>query len=374
MKRIVPVENSKQTAKFIDFPHDLNEGNPNYVPELFIAQRDLLSPKHPFFEHAEMQLFLAYDGEKITGRIAAILNHNHNRFNNVNEGFFGFFDCIDDVETSQLLFSTAEKWLRDKGVTGKIIGPVNHSTNETCGLLVDGFTTPPKVLMTYNKPYYEKLVTAAGFRKRIDIYAYLYHKETFDDSRLRRFQAVFLEKLKKKNITIRPVNMKDFKNEASRIREVYNSAWDKNLGFAPMSDKEFDYMAKDLKMILDPELCLIAEHNGKMVGFGAAIPNINEILITIKRGRLLPTGIFKLLLRKNKVKALRIPLLGVIEGYRKMGIETMFYMGIIDYFMKHPRLVETEASWILENNLPMNKAIIDIGAKLDKTYRIYEKD
>lgn len=373
MKRIVPVQSSKQLATFIDFPHHLNEGNSNYVPELFIAQRDLLSPKHPFFEHAEIQLFLAYDNDKVTGRIAAILNHNHNRFNKVNEGFFGFFDCIDDLETSGMLFAEAEKWLRGKGVTGKIIGPVNHSTNETAGLLVEGFDTPPKVLMTYNRPYYQKLVEAAGFHKMIDIYAYLYDRQNFDDTRLRRLQSYLAEKLKRNNIVIRQVNMKDFKNEAQRIREVYNSAWDKNLGFAPMSNKEFDYMAKDLKMILDKELCLIAEHDGKMVGFAAAIPNINEILITIKKGRLLPTGIFKLLTRKSKVQAIRIPLLGVVEGYRKMGIETFFYMAFIDYFVKNTQLREAEASWILENNVPMNKAIMDIGARRDKTYRLYEK-
>jgi hypothetical protein len=374
MNRIAPVQSPKELASFIDFPHDLNAGNPNYVPELFIAQRDLLSPKHPFFAHAEKQLFLAYSDNKITGRIAAILNHNHNRYNNVNEGFFGFFDCIDDIATAKSLFAEAEKWLRAKGVTGKIIGPVNPSTNETAGLLVAGFDTPPKVLMTYNQPYYQKLVEAAGFRKQIDVYAYLYDRQNFDDTRLRRVQSFLKERLDRKNITIRQVNMKDFKNEAQRIREVYNSAWDKNLGFAPMSDKEFDYMAKDLKMILNKELCLVAEHEGKMVGFGAAIPNINEILITIKRGRLFPTGIFKLLTRKNKVQAIRIPLLGVIEGYRKLGIETFFYMAFIDYFIKNPQIREAEASWILENNLPMNKAIIDIGARLDKTYRIYEKD
>ncbi|BAV09425.1 hypothetical protein SAMN05421788_101862 [Filimonas lacunae] len=375
MKRIELVQTPRQLGTFIDFPHDLYRNDPKYVPELFIAQRDLLSPKkHPFYEHAEIQLFLAYDNNQVTGRIAAILNKNHNHYNNVNEGFFGFFDCIDDVETAKSLFSSAEQWLRNKGVTGKIKGPVNPSTNETCGVLVDGFHSAPKVLMTYNAPYYDKLLQAYGFRKQIDVLAYLYTRENFDDTRLRRLQVYMAEKLKKKGITIRPVVMKNFKDEVPNIREVYNSAWDKNLGFAPMSDKEFDYMAKDLKMIMNPELCLVAEHEGKMVGFGAAIPNINEILIRINRGRLFPFGIVKLLTGIKKVKSLRIPLLGVVEGYRKLGIEIFFYMAFIEYFIKHPHIGEVEASWILEDNVMMNKAIIDIGATLDKTYRLYEKD
>lgn len=375
MKRIEAVQSAKQLGTFIDFPHELYKDDPNYVPELFIAQRDLLSPKkHPFFEHAEVQLYLAYQGNKVVGRMAAILNHSHNKFNNVNEGFFGFFDCIDDVETAKSMFTEAESWLRKKGVTGKIKGPVNHSTNETCGTLIEGFDTPPKALMTYNAPYYDKLITAAGFRKQTDILAYLYTRENFDDTRLRRLQGYMADKLAKKGITVRPVVMKNFKEEARNIREVYNSAWDKNLGFAPMSDKEFDYMAKDLKMIINPELCLVAEHEGKMVGFGAAIPNINEILITIKKGRLFPFGLVKLLTGMKKIKSLRIPLLGVIDGYRKLGIEIFFYMAFIEYFIKHPEIKEVEASWILEDNVMMNKAIVDIGARLDKRYRLYEKD
>lgn len=375
MKRIELVQTAKQLAAFIDFPHDLYRNDPKYVPELFIAQRDLLSPKkHPFYEHAERELYLAYDGDKITGRIAAILNHNHNKYYNVNEGFFGFFDCIDDLETSQSLFSTAEEWLRKKGVTGKISGPVNPSTNETAGALVEGFHTPAKVLMTYNAPYYDKLITAYGFRKQTDILAYLYDRQNFDDTRLRRLQVYMGEKLKKKGITIRPVNLKKFKEEVPKLRDVYNSAWDKNLGFAPMSDNEFAYMAKDLKMIINPELVMVAEHEGKAVGFGAAIPNINEILIRINRGRLLPFGIIKLLTGLKKVKSLRIPLLGVVEEYRKLGIEIFFYMAFIEYFIKNQQLETVEASWILEDNVLMNKAIIDIGARLDKRYRLYQKD
>ncbi|ANI90475.1 hypothetical protein A9P82_14980 [Arachidicoccus ginsenosidimutans] len=374
MKKIVPANSAKQLKLFVDFPHDLYKNDSNYVPELFIAQRDLLTPgKHPFHENGEIQKFLAYDEDKIVGRIAAIINKNHNKYYNSNDGFFGFFDCIDDSETARLLFDEAAKWLKDKGVTGKIIGPVNPSTNEPCGLQTEGFDSPSKIMMTYNAPYYQHLVEENGFTKQTDILAYQFLKATYNDTRMRRLHDLMQKRLHDRNITIRKINMKDFKNEAAKIKGVYNSAWDKNLGFSPLTDTEFAYMAKDMKLVLDPDYCVVAEHEGKIIGFALALPNINETLIKVKRGRLFPTGIFKLLTGKNKVKSLRILLLGVVEGYRKAGIEMNFYSTIIDNVVKSNRIEEVEASWILEDNLLMRKAIEDINGKIYKRYRIYEK-
>ncbi|HZY38277.1 MAG TPA: hypothetical protein VFE53_16585, partial [Mucilaginibacter sp.] len=162
MKKIVPVNSKKELAAFIDFPHDLYKDDPNYVPELFIAQRDLLTT-HPFHKHNSLQCFLAYDDNKVIGRIAAIMNNAHNGFNKVNDGFWGFFDCINDQETANLLFNTAANWLKGKGADQKFIGPTNFSTNEACGLLVKGFDSPPMLMMTYNAPYYTELVEKAGF-------------------------------------------------------------------------------------------------------------------------------------------------------------------------------------------------------------------
>eukprot|EP01132_Coremiostelium_polycephalum_P018185 gene18185-21699_t len=244
MKRIVAVNGKKELGTFIDFPHELYKQDPNYVPELFIAQRDLLSPgKHPFFKHSSLQTFLAYDGDKVVGRIAAIQNNNHNTINGANDGFFGFFDCYNDQETADLLLNTAAKWLKDKKLDS-MIGPVNFSTNEICALLIQGFDGPPVAMMPYNKPYYLQLLETAGFHKKV----------------------------------------KNFNKEAEAIREVYNKAWDKNTGFVPMTPDEFDYTAKDLKMILDPDFCLLAEQEGKIVGFALAVPDINQVLIKIRRG------------------------------------------------------------------------------------------
>lgn len=372
MIRIDPVTTKKQLAAFIDFPHNLYADDPNYVPELFIAQRDILTPgKHPFHEHSSLQCFLTTDeNKKVKGRIAAILNNNHNTFNNTNDGFFGFFDCVDDVAIAKSLFDEAEKWLRAKGVS-TMIGPANPSTNETVGVLVDGFNKPPVAMMTYNRPYYINLYEQNGFYKLVDLFAYDIRTDTVSD-RAVKLQDTLMKRLEQKGITIRKINVKDFKNEVRKVREIYNSAWDKNLGFVPATENEFNYLAKDLKMILDPDFCLVAEHEGKMVGFALAVPDVNQIQIKIKKGRLFPTGIFKLLLGLKKVDYVRIITLGVIEEYRKMGIEACFYAQIIKK-AGEKKIKGGEGSWILETNEMMNKAMQNINGKVYKTYRIYQK-
>jgi len=371
MKKIEAVSSAAMLASFIDFGHELYKDNSNYVPELFIAQRDLLTPgKHPFHDHSVVQCFLAYDDNKITGRIAAILNNNHNSFNKANDGFFGFFDCIDDNETASLLFDAAENWLKGKGVNS-MIGPVNLSTNETCALLIEGFDTPPVAMMTYNDPYYRGLIERQGFQKKMDLIAYHFVVAERDERRLKTVDQI-KERLARRGIVFRPINLKKFKEETDQIREIYNSAWDKNLGFVPMTEKEFKYLAKDLKMILDKDFCVVAEHEGKMVGFSLAIPDVNQILRRIKKGRLFPTGIFKLLFQRKSIKKIRIITLGVIEGYRKMGIETVFYADIIKQVLRKG-ITSAEASWVLEDNYLMNKAIQDINGKPYKKYRIFEK-
>ncbi|WP_285008346.1 GNAT family N-acetyltransferase [Pedobacter faecalis] len=370
MKQIVAVSNKKQLTAFIDFPHELYKNDPNYVPELFIAQKDLLTT-HPFHKHSSLQCFLLYNGDQIIGRIAAILNNSHNRVNQVNDGFFGFFDCINDQSAADLLLQTASNWLKEKGVTGLLMGPVNFSTNESCGLLVKGFDMPPVVMMPYNASYYPALLENTGLTKKVDLLAWRFTGENYDDRSVKLVDRLE-ERLKRNNIVIRKINMKNFKAEAAKLREVYNKAWDKNTGFVPLNDEEFDYQAKDLKLVLDPDFCLVAEKDGELVGFGAAIPDMNQIQINIKKGRLLPTGLFKLLFGKKKVKGIRILLLGVVDGYRKMGIEACIYAKIIQAY-RRKGFEYAEASWTLEHNDMVNSAIEAIKGDPYKTYRIYEK-
>ncbi|MBC8035529.1 MAG: hypothetical protein H7Y03_15375 [Chitinophagaceae bacterium] len=371
MTLLEKVDSKQKLEKFIDFPHDLYEDDPNYVPEIFIGQRDLLTPgKHPFHEHSQIQLFTVHANGVMKGRIAAILNNNHNTFNKATDGFFGFFDCVDDQSIAHSLFAAASGWLKEKGAT-TLIGPVNPSTNETCGLLVEGFDKPPVVLMPFCKSYYARLIEKEGFEKKMDLLAYDIRVNTLND-RTVKLQDALLKRLESKNIVLRSINMKDFAGEVKKIKEIYNAAWDANSGFVPFTDAEFNYLAKDLKLILDPGFCFIAEHEGKPVGFALALPDINQVQAKVKRGRLFPFGIFKLLLGKKKINYMRVPTLGVIDGYRKMGIEACFYASIIKRCVDK-KMIGGEASWILEQNTLMNKAIENIKGVVHKRYRIFQK-
>ena len=371
MFTIKKVETAADKKKFIDFVHDLYKDDPNYVPELFIAQSDLMNPaKNPFFKHSKADLFIAERDGKVVGRIAAIRNNNYNEFTNSKVGFFGFFDVINHYEVAKKLFDTVTDWVKNEGLNA-IIGPTNFSTNETCGLLVEGYDSPPMVMMTYNKAYYKEFLEKYGFGKQMDLVAYTFDPMDMPEKLLRLAKGVE-ERLKRKGITIRKINMKNFANEVERVKEIYNAAWDKNWGFVPMTDDEFRHMGKDMKMILDQDFAYVAEQNGKMIGFSLTIPNVNEIFITIKRGRLFPTGLFKLLMNKSKIKSVRVITLGVLEEYRKLGIDVVFYAMNMET-ARNKKIKHAEASWILESNKEMNSPLLSINAKPYKKYRIFEK-
>jgi hypothetical protein len=370
---MITIENIKYPEKlkeFIDFPHDLYEGDPNYVPELFIAQRDMLNPKkHPFFEHSKLDMFMAYKDGKLAGRIAAIRNNNHNKHTNGNDGFFGFFECINDYEVAKKLFDTAKDWVKQEGLT-RIIGPTSFSTNEIFGWHIDAFDLPPMIAMGYNKAYYPDFADRYGFTTYTNHAAYYVAEKTVSRKSLRVADA-FEARLKTKGITIRTVNMKKFKQEAEKAHQVFNSAWAKNSGFVPMSYNEFMHLCKDMKQVMEPQLCYVAEHEGNLIGFSFSFPDINQVLKDVKRGRLLPTGIFKLLFGRKKINKVRVVVLGVIERYRKLGIEACFFAKTIQYAQKY-NIEAAEASLILENNDMMNQALININAHVYKTYRVYQ--
>jgi GNAT superfamily N-acetyltransferase len=369
MATITAVTTKNEFKEFIDFPYDLYKGDPNFTPELFIAQRDLLKETHPFYRHSKLTCFIAKDGSKVVGRIAAIKNGNHIEFTGRNEGFFGFFDVINDYSVAKQLLDTAKEWIKKENLIA-MLGPANPSTNETCGVLVKGFEVPSPVMLTYNKQYYPEFLEKYGLVKKMDLYAYtMLGKEV--PTRISEASGALEDRLKKRGIVVRKLEMKNFKEEAKKVMEVYNKAWDKNWGFVPMTDDEFRYMAKDLKMILDPDLAFVAEHNGTPIGFSLSLPDINFILRKIPRGRLLPTGIFKLLFLKSKIKNIRIITLGIVEEYRRHGIEAIFYARTLENGLK--KGYETaDASWILENNLQMNRGLESLGAHIYKTFRIYE--
>lgn len=370
---IVEVNSPKLTKAFINFPHDLYSDDPLYVPELYLAQKEVHSKKkNPFFEHSEVQSFLAYRKGEIVGRISAVLNNNYNQYHNSNVGFFGFFDSIDDKAVSTTLLDQAKAWLTNRNVDA-ILGPTNFSiTTDTGGLLVDGFDTSPIVMMTYNFPYYIDLLESYGFRKEMDLYAYMIYADKVDDRSV-NLAAKLEERLSRSGISIRNINLKNYNEEVKKLKDVYDQAWEKNWGFNPATSAEFKHLADGLKLLVNPEFCYIAEDKGKPIGFSISLPDINEIAKEMPRGKLFPFGIFKLLSRKNKTKYVRIATLGVIEQYRRRGIEAIFFAKNIIQARKS-NVIGGEASWILENNEMMVQGAEKLNGERYKTYRIYRLD
>lgn len=368
----VDPQHKKHLRQFIDFPHDLYAGDPNYVPMLYMEQEALLNPKKsPFFKHSTAAYFMALQDGRIVGRIAAILNRNHMAFTGRQEGFFGFFDVINDQEVTNRLLDTALNWLKDQGIS-KVIGPANFSTNETCGLLVKNFEEPPFIMMTYNAPYYIALLENYGFTKNMDLLCYELVTANMSSEILETGDRLE-RRLAERGVTIRQINMKRFKEEIEQFLPIYNESWAENTGFVPMTPDEVRQIGKDLKQIIDPDFVYFAEKDGKIIGVSLTIPNINEVLINVRRGRLLPFGVFKILFGQKNVKSVRILALGTLKEYRRLGVDVCFYVRNIKTSMRKG-IIRGEASWILENNVLMNRAMEHINGTAYRTYRLYEKN
>jgi len=365
---IKAVSNQKDLNNFIKIVWKINSNDPYWVPPLLMDRIKILDrKKNPFFKHAEAEYFLAFRNGDLVGRIAAITNQRHNEFHKDNTGFFGFLEGVNDPQVFKMLLDTTKSWLHTKG-KDYMIGPMNPSTNDEIGFLVDGFDSPPYFMMTHNPPYYVDIMQQLGYEKVKDVYAYHIQKNTFNMSeKLVKVSSVTKEKM---GITIRNVNLNDFKEELERIRYVYNNAWSKNWGFVPMTPEEFDYIATDFKKIIDPELVLIAEQKAKPIGFSLALPDYNRVFAKIKNGRLFPVGWIKFLTERKKIDSLRIITLGVIQELQHVGIGGLFY---IETFKRGTQkgYENAEMSWILEDNELMIKAASLMGGQQYKTYRIY---
>jgi GNAT superfamily N-acetyltransferase len=364
---VVSVDGKSGLKEFIEFQYTLYRGDAYFVPQPRMAIKDLLNrEKHPFYANADMEMFLARQNGKVVGRIAAILDRAHNRFHEESAGFFGFFECVNDQTVAEALLDKARKWLKAKGAQ-VVRGPMNPSTNYECGMLTEGFDSSPMVMMTYNPPYYPVLMEKAGLRKAKDLYAYISHAQKIEMAKIDR---VADRAVKQNGVTIRPINMKDFDGEVERVWEVYGAAWARNWGYVPMTKEEFRLQGKDMKMILKPELVLIGEKNGRAVGFALAIPDVNFALKPAG-GHLFPLGILKILYYQRLVKSVRVLALGVVEEYRATGLAAAFYAMLVRNARKLG-FGPCEMSWILEDNVLMNRSIELMGAKRYKTYRIYE--
>jgi len=364
---VIAVDNPKALKEFVELPYRLYRDDAHWVPPLRIAVKELLDrAKHPFYANAEMELFLARKDGQVVGRVAAILDKAHNRFHGENAGFFGFFECINDSAVAAELLQQARRWVFDRGA-GFLRGPVNPSTNYECGMLIDGFDFDPMVMMTYNPSYYPALMDRVGLRKAKDLYAYLSNANTID---MKKIGRVADRVTATNGVKVRPINMKDFAADVERVWDIYNSAWERNWGFIPMSKEEFALQGKEMKQILKPELVLLGEVEGRVVGFALALPDINQALKPA-RGKLLPTGIFKILYYQRLIRNVRVLALGVVEEYRASGLAAGFYATLV----RNARKLgygDCEMSWILEDNVLMNRSLEVMGAKRYKTYRIYE--
>ncbi|MBL7129026.1 MAG: hypothetical protein ISS16_08585 [Ignavibacteria bacterium] len=369
---IKKVENDYEKNQFIKFPWKIYENDAYWVPPLlFDVKNNLDKKKNPFYDHSKMEMWLAEKEGKLAGRIAAIVNENHNKYYNDKVGFFGFFECVNDKDVSKLLFDTASEYLKENGME-VIRGPVNPSTNDECALLIDGFDSSPVMLMPYNPKYYVSLIEEYGFEKAKDLYALYIGADVINNEDLmKRLKRISDMIIKKEKLTLRKVNLSDFNNEVQRIREVYNNAWQENWGFVPMTEDEFKHVAKNLKPIADEDFILFAEKDGKPIGFSLCLPDINQVLKDLN-GRLFPFGIFKFLKNKKKINVLRVIIMGVNVEYHRKGIDAIFYQHIIKTGYKR-NIKAGEISWVLEDNYAMVQAAEKLGAHIYKTYRIFDK-
>ncbi|MFQ5604514.1 MAG: hypothetical protein ACE5HS_14690 [bacterium] len=366
---IKSVTSKRELKQFIKLPWQIYHDDPHWVPPLILDMKNILNQnKNPFFQHSEAEYFLATRNGEVVGRIAAILNNRHNQIHQENIGFFGFFECVNDAAVAETLIGVASEWAQSRGLT-HLRGPMNFSTNDTCGFLSEGFDSSPVILMTYNPEYYLDLMEKNGMQKIKELYAYYFHR---DMPIPERFEVMSKKMLQDESVQIRTINMKEFKKEVKVVQTIYNEAWQANWGFVPMTDAEFQHMAKDLKPAVDPDIVFIAEVNGEIAGFSLALPDFNQIFKKIN-GRLLPFGIFKLLLNKNKIKNVRVVTLGVRSKFqRKRALAPTFYYETYTRG-KNKGYNWAEFSWILEDNTLMNRALVALGAKLYKKYAIYEK-
>jgi hypothetical protein len=358
----------RNRKRFIDLEWEVYRGDPAWVPPLKMDMHAQLNPdKNPYHEHAETQLFLAERDGKPVGRIAAHVNHNHEAHWHDGVGFFGFFECFDDQEAANALFDAARTFLREHGRSA-IRGPFSWSANDPIGIQIDQNHRSPTLMMPYNPAYYAGLVEGAGLEKAKDLYAYWIHDPGYVPDRLRR--GVEISK-KRNKIEVRPFNPKDFWNEAERIKYIYRDAWEDNWSSVPITDKEFEHLARDLKQGLDPRIVYFAYVNDELAGFSLSLPDANQA-IKHANGRLLPFGLLKILWHMRHVQHVRVLLLGVLGKFRNHAVDVALYHETFDVG-RQLGYTSAEMSWILEDNYAMINPLEKFGAQRDKTYRVYEQ-
>jgi hypothetical protein len=370
---IVPLSrDARDVLRFLKVSYGIYRDDPHWVAPLLIDLKKVFTDKNPLFEHAEMALWVATHNGRDVGRIAGILDQAHNRTQKNSAVFFGFFECVGDREVSRRLFQEVMNWARNKGMK-RVLGPMNPTTNDECGLLVEGFDSMPAFMMTYNPRYYADLVVAEGFRKAKDLLAFYIDVAQCPLERLARIA----EKTRRRHpeLTFTPIHRATLTRDLAKIKEVYNAAWQENWGFVPMTNSEIDFMAGRLKPLLLEGLVWVAETPAEPVGFMLALPDYNLALQPL-RGRLLTPkllGSLPCLLGWKYPSRCRVITLGVKEKYRNRGLEAVMLTEGFKTGLK-VGFKDAEASWILEDNVAMCRLLEVFGGKAYKTYRLYERE
>ena len=375
--QIAPASTKAELEEFVTFPWKVYRGDPYWVPNLLSEQRKLLDrEKNPFFEHAEAAFFLARQNGEVVGTIGAFSNYLYNEIHEDNAGFFGFFEVLEDPGTAAALLKTAEEWAREAG-HDQILGPMQYSTNDELGLLVDGFDDPPRFRMTYNPPRYQGYIESAGYEKAMDLWAYKVGVRDLVENMPEKVSRVGEKILKRRNLSVRGVDLKQLDREVDLALKIYNAAWAPNWAAVRFTEKEIHLVAEELKQILDPDLVLIVERDGEAVAFALAVPDLNQPLLKAypRPGFPEPLTLLKLLWHwkvRGNIKWIRAYALGVLPEYQGQGLESILFLKLAE--AAHRKGFElSEASWILEDNDKINRSIQMLGGEVYKTYRIYQK-
>ncbi|PHS15789.1 MAG: N-acetyltransferase [Blastopirellula sp.] len=366
---IVAVENKRQQKQFMQFAWELYAGDPLWIPPLRQNHREMLNyDPHPFYDNNPIQTFIALKDGKVAGRVAALINKDHNERYKENRGFFGFFECINDQEVCGALFDTARAWLKEHGIE-QVRGPANPSLNHECGMLVDGFDESPMFMMTYNPSYYPKLLEDYGFRKVEDMYAFWGHidmLETLDP----KLKFIADESKRRFDVQLRRFDKKNFDKDVRSFLDVYNKSLVGTWGFVPMTEAEMEHSSKGLKQLIIPELTTICEIDGKVIGSVFGLLDYNPRIKLID-GKLFPFGFIRLLWNRKKIDRLRLLSANVVPEYQRWGIGLVILDRLVPD-LKAWGIKEVEFSWVLESNHLSRSSLERGGAKRTKTYRMYD--
>jgi GNAT superfamily N-acetyltransferase len=367
-----PVEGRRDLRAFIEVPYALRKDDPQWVPPLRFERRQFLDrKKNPYFQHAEVALFLAERDGRPVGRISATVDERWDEYQGGSDGLFGFLDFENDPAVLEALFEAASDWLRERGRT-RMLGPMDFTTNDECGLLIEGYEEPSMILEPWHPPYYRELVEAQGMTKAMDLLMWeLWFGQLKEGTSMHPMIHAAAEKSREGGVVLRSMRRRDLEAEVKRFMEVYNEAWGDNWGFIPITEEEVKFQAKALKPVLDENWAMIAEKDGEVVGAALTLPDVEQALSHMN-GRLLPTGWWHFLRRRRYIDRLRVFALGVKHAYQHLGVAAALYE-------KHVQNAATvgprggHMGWILEVNEPMNRAMEGMGGKVVQRYRIYER-